>query len=114
MRWMWRGPHALSIQVGCAEVATGASSDARLESGDRRLCVCGISLFPPMAEEFELSLMLPAGRDFWRGETLATSVQLLVASFSFSPRLRWCRVLLGALFACVVVVVEVFAWARDV
>jgi hypothetical protein len=31
----------------------------------------------------------------------------------FSPRLRWCRVLLGELFACVVVVV-VFASACDV
>jgi hypothetical protein len=46
-RWMRRGPHALSVQVGCAKVLMGASSDARLESGDRRLCVCGIRLFFP-------------------------------------------------------------------
>jgi hypothetical protein len=28
---MWRGPHALSVQVGYAGVATGVSSYARLE-----------------------------------------------------------------------------------
>jgi hypothetical protein len=33
-RCMRQGPHALSIQVDCAGVATGASSYARLVSGD--------------------------------------------------------------------------------
>jgi hypothetical protein len=59
----------------------------------------------PVAEELELSLRLAAGSDFWHDTVLATTAQLLVAFFSLSSRLRWCRVLLGALFACVVVVV---------
>jgi hypothetical protein len=68
-----------------------------------------------VAEEFGLSLRLAAGRDFWRGTALATTAQLLVTSFSFSSKLRWCRVLLGALYVCVVVVVVVVvASARDV
>jgi hypothetical protein len=31
---MWQGPHALSVQVGYAGVATRVSSYARLEPGD--------------------------------------------------------------------------------
>jgi hypothetical protein len=44
-RWMRRGPHALCVHVGCAGAMTSVSSYARLESGDRRLCVRGSRLF---------------------------------------------------------------------
>jgi hypothetical protein len=43
-RWMWQGPHASSVQDECTGVALGASSYARLESGDRRLCVRGLRM----------------------------------------------------------------------
>jgi hypothetical protein len=116
-RWMWRGPHTLSVQVGCAEVAMEAYSDARLEPGvepGSAVVRVRLNVVFLVAEEFGLSLRLAAGRDFWRGTALATTAQLLVTSFSFSSKLRWCRVLLGALYACVVVVVVVVASARDV
>ena len=67
-----------------------------------------------MVEEFEVPLRLAAGRSFWRGTALATMAQFVVASFASSPSLWWCSVLLGALFACVVCVVVVFASARYV
>jgi hypothetical protein len=40
----------------------------------------------------------------WRGTTVASSVQCLhwCLFSSFSPRMRWCRVMLDVLFACVV------------
>jgi hypothetical protein len=61
-----------------------------------------------VAVEFEVSLRLAAGRNFWRGTALATRRSSGWRTFGFSPRLRWCRVLLGVLFACIVCVV-VFA-----
>jgi hypothetical protein len=51
-------------------------------------------------EEFELPLWLAAGRDFCRDTTLVRTVRFTATSFGFSPRLRWCRVLLGE-FVCV-------------
>ena len=52
----------------------------------------------PLVEEFELSLWLAAGRGFWRGTALAMTAQFVAASFTSSPSLWWCSVLLGALF----------------
>jgi hypothetical protein len=46
------------------------------------------------------------------GTTVASSAWSFVPFSCFSPRMRWCRVLLGVLLACVVVVV--LALARDV
>ena len=67
----------------------------------------------PLVEEFELPLWLVvAGRGFWRGTALAMTAQFVAASFTSSPSLWWCSVLLGELFACVVCVVVVFASAR--
>jgi hypothetical protein len=51
-------------------------------------------------EEFELPLWLAAGRSFCRDTTLVTTARFTAASFGFSPRLRWSRVLLGE-FVCV-------------
>ena len=65
----------------------------------------------PLVEEFELSLWLAVGRGFWRGTALVMTAQFVAASFASSPSLWWCSVLLGALFACVVCVVVVFALA---
>jgi len=47
----------------------------------------------------------------WCGTALATTAQLVVASFGFSPSLWWCSVLLCVLFACVVLVVAVVVFA---
>ena len=64
-----------------------------------------------MVEEFEVPLRPAAGRDFWRGTTLATTAQFAAVPFASSPSLWWCSVLLSVLFACVVCVVVVFASA---
>jgi hypothetical protein len=52
-----------------------------------------------MVEELQVSLRLAAGCGFWRGTALATTAQFTTASFSSSPSLWWCSVLLGVLFA---------------
>ena len=67
-----------------------------------------------MVEEFEVPLRLAAGRGFWHGTVLATTAQFAAASFTSSPSLWWCNVLLSVLFACIVCVVVLFASARYV
>jgi hypothetical protein len=44
---MWQGPHAWSVKDDCTGVALGVFSYARLESRDRRLCVCGLRMVTP-------------------------------------------------------------------
>ena len=59
-----------------------------------------------MVEEFRVVAMVCSGLR-WCCPALATTAQLVVASFGFSPSLWWCSVLLCVLFACVVLVVAV-------
>ena len=59
-----------------------------------------------MVEEFRVAAMVCSGPR-WCGTALATTAQLAVGSFGFSPSLWWCSVLLCVLFACVVWVVAV-------
>ena len=67
-----------------------------------------------MVEEFEVPLRFAAGCGFRCGTALATTAQFAAVSFTSSPSLWWCSVLLGVLFVCVVCVVVVFASARYV
>ena len=60
----------------------------------------------PMVEEFRVAAMVCNGPR-WCGTALATTAQLVVVSFGFSPSLWWCSVLFCVLFACVVLVVAV-------
>jgi hypothetical protein len=110
-RWMWQGPHTLCIHVGCAGAATGVSSYARLESGDRRWCVRGSRMFTLLWRSLSghSGLQRAAVR---RGIMVASSARSFVPFSCFSPRMRWCRVSLGVLLACIVVVV--LSSARDV
>ena len=64
----------------------------------------------PVVVESRWLLGLAAGCGSCRGTTLAMTAQFVTASFASSPRLWRCNVLLGALFACVCVVM-VFASA---
>ena len=57
-----------------------------------------------MVEEFRVAAMVCSGPR-WCGTALATTAQLVVASFGFSPSLWWCSVLLCVLFGYVVWVV---------
>ena len=56
------------------------SAKARLELGDRRLCV-RLEDDHPVVELFELSLKIVAGRGIWRGTTLVTTTQFTMAYF---------------------------------
>ena len=67
-----------------------------------------------MVEEFEVPLKFAAGCGFRRGTALATTAQFVAVSFTSSPSLWWCSVLLGVLFVCVVCVVVVFTSTRFV
>jgi hypothetical protein len=110
-RWMRQGPHALCVHVGCAGAVTSVSSYARLESGDRQWCVRDSRMFTLWRRS--LSGYSGSQRAAVRsGTTVASSARSFVPFSCFSPRMRWCRVLLGVFLACVIVVV--LASARDV
>jgi hypothetical protein len=56
----------------------------------------------PMVE-FQIAAMVCSG-PCWCGTTLATTAQLVVASFGFSPSLWWCSILLCVVWVVTVVV----------
>jgi hypothetical protein len=67
-------------------------AEDRLGLGDRRSCVW-LEGDLPMVEEFRVAAMVCSGSR-WCGTALATTTQLAVVSFGFSPSLWWCSVLL--------------------
>jgi hypothetical protein len=109
-----RPPRKVAEISGCIGAMTGAFCGRLVEAWGwtaRRVRLEDDGL---VVEEFELPLWLAAGRGFCRDTTLVTTARFTAASFGFSPRLRWCRVLLGKFVWCVVFEVVSLASSRDV
>jgi hypothetical protein len=95
---MRRGPHAeWPGSVACIGAMTGVLCRRFVGTGGSATFFVRLEVDGPVVEELELSLWLGAGRVCWRGTTLVTAAQFMVAASGFSSKLRWCSVLLGAL-----------------